>query len=111
ENGSVILNETAEVLVEIVQGSTKVADLVGEISEASNEQAQGIAQINIGLDQIERVTQQNTSHAEETASVIEELAGQATQLARLVAQFKLDSREGKASGETNPVKSGYRLLE
>lgn len=44
------------------------ADLVGEIAGASQEQSQG-------LDQIDSVTQQNAANAEETAAAAEELSG------------------------------------
>ncbi len=49
ENGAQIADRTAEALGEIVGGITKVSDLVAEIAAASNEQAQGIAQVNQGL--------------------------------------------------------------
>jgi len=88
-NGTEIANQTAAALLEIVEGVTKAADLVGEIAAASNEQAQGIAQVGQGLSQIDKVTQQNTATAEETASAAEELASQASVLQEQVAQFKL----------------------
>ena len=72
-------------------GIVKVTDLVGEIAAASNEQAQGVSQINQGLGQIDQVTQQNTANAEETASAAEELAGQASQMQEMIQRFKLSS--------------------
>ena len=89
ENGNQIVQKTANALSEIMDGSTKVTDLVAEIAAASNEQAQGITQVNKGLSQVEQVTQQNTANAEQTASAAEELSGQAAQLRQLVYQFKL----------------------
>ncbi|MBU2550611.1 MAG: HAMP domain-containing protein [Proteobacteria bacterium] len=90
ESGMEIVNRTASALGEIVDGATKVADLVGEIAAASNEQAEGISQINQGLSQVDQVTQQNTASAEETASASEELSGQALQLRELVSRFTLN---------------------
>lgn len=84
-----IASRTAESLGEIVTNSVKVADLVGEIAAASNEQAQGVAQINQGLTQINQVTQQNTANAEETAAAAEELSTQSVELQRLMSRFKL----------------------
>ena len=89
EKGVEIVNLTAVSLEEIVETVTKAADLIGEIAAASNEQAQGISQINVGLGQIEQVTQQNTSSAEETASAAEELSAQAQNLRQLLTMFKL----------------------
>jgi methyl-accepting chemotaxis protein len=89
ENGVGIAQRTAEALSEIVDGITKTTDLVGEIAAASNEQSQGIGQINQGLSQIESVTQQNTANAEESAAASEELASQAQHLRQLLGQFQL----------------------
>jgi methyl-accepting chemotaxis protein len=87
--GTEIAQATEKALEEIVSSSVKVADLVGEIAAASNEQAQGIAQIGQGLEQIDKVTQQNTASAEETAAAAEELSSQARELSGLLVKFKL----------------------
>ncbi len=87
--GTEIAKMTEAALQEIVSSSVKVADLVAEIAAASNEQAQGIAQIGQGLEQIDKVTQQNTANAEETAAAAEELSGQARELNSLLANFNL----------------------
>ncbi|MDD3800654.1 MAG: methyl-accepting chemotaxis protein, partial [Desulfuromonas thiophila] len=84
-----IAESTAEALTGIVQGITKVSDLVGEIAAASDEQTQGISQISIGLSQIDEVTQQNTANAVECAATAEQLAAQAQQLQEMLARFTL----------------------
>ncbi|MDR3234652.1 MAG: methyl-accepting chemotaxis protein [Planctomycetaceae bacterium] len=95
--GAEIATETAEMLNGIVEQSQKVAVLVGEIAKASSEQAQGITQVSQGLHQIDSVTQQNTAAAEETASVSNEMSGQASQLQKLVGQFRLRKKGGESS--------------
>lgn len=95
--GTEIANATAEALKEIVAGITKVTDLVGEIAAASNEQAQGVSQVNEGLAQIDKVTQQNTATAEETASAAEELSSQSAQLRRLLDRFRLKGHPSSGS--------------
>ncbi len=87
--GSEIARKTAESLESIVSGVGKVTDLVAEIAAASNEQAQGIAQVNQGLTQLDQVTQQNTSSAEESAAASEELSSQSSQLKQLLGKFVL----------------------
>jgi methyl-accepting chemotaxis protein len=94
EEGVAISQKTESALAEIVDSARKTADLVGEIAAASSEQAQGIAQINLGLDQIDKVTQQNTASAEETASAAEELSGQASELKNMMKWFKTGAAEG-----------------
>ena len=93
-NGSEIADRTSEALKEIVTNVTKVTDLVGEIAAASNEQAEGISQINNGLGQIDQVTQQNTASAEESAAASEELSSQAAQLQEMLRRFKLAANTG-----------------
>ncbi len=101
EDGSGIANKTAEALQEIVGSVAKVTDLVGEIAAASNEQAQGVTQITQGLGQIDQVTQQNTSHAEESASAAEELSSQATMLQQLISTFTIsDDKVSKSQHQT-----------
>ena len=89
EVGAKIAEETSNALEEIVAGSTKVTDLIGEIAAASKEQAQGIGQINTGLSQVDQVTQQVTANAEESASASEELSSQSLQLKQMLTKFRL----------------------
>ena len=51
-DGTRIANQTATSLKEIVADVTQAADLVAEIASASNDQATGIAQINLGINQV-----------------------------------------------------------
>ncbi len=101
EKGTQIAGQTAAALAEIVSGVGQVTDLVAEIAAASNEQAQGIAQVNQGLSQIDQVTQQNTANAEEGAAAAEELSGQSEQLRQMIGQFRI---KGGATQYSQPAK-------
>lgn len=92
QQGSELAGKTANALDEIRNIAGKSADLVNEIAVSSNEQAEGISQINEGLSQIDKVTQTNTSSAEESSSAAEELSSQANDLKRLIAKFKLNDK-------------------
>ena len=80
---------TADALGQIVNDVSQTAQLIGGIAESSNQQAQGISQVNRGLIQIDQVTQQNTANAEESAAAAEELSAQADELRTMLGQFKL----------------------
>ena len=97
DTGGQIAERTAAALQEIVTGITKVSDLVGEIAAASTEQAEGISQVNIGLGQIDQVTQQNTASAEQSAAAAQELSGQAEDLRRMLSRFRLRQTGGGLS--------------
>lgn len=89
-NGAKIANNTQESLGSVAVDVVKVADILSKISIASNEQSEGINQISIGLQQIDQVTQNNTSNAEETSSAASSMSAQAEHLNKLMAQFKLE---------------------
>ena len=89
ENGTEIADRTATALEEIVGGIGKTTDLVAEIAAASQDQADGIRQVNDGIGQIDQVTQRNTAGAEESAAAAEELSSQSTYLRQLIGQFRL----------------------
>ncbi|MFZ5950871.1 MAG: methyl-accepting chemotaxis protein [Candidatus Rifleibacteriota bacterium] len=104
-SGTEIAVATEKALHAIVESSVKVADLVSEIAAASNEQARGVHEISIALEQIERVTQTNTANAEETASGAEELSSQARELNFLMSRFKLNSEFTGTQKKKMPVNS------
>ena len=70
----------ADALKVIVEEVETAADLVKDIVVASNEQASGIAQINLGIGQVSQIVQNNSVTAEESAAASEELSGQAEML-------------------------------
>ncbi|MDM8549201.1 methyl-accepting chemotaxis protein [Desulfobacterales bacterium HSG2] len=92
-----IAERAGEMLAKIVPDIRKTADLVQEISAASNEQNNGAEQINRAIQQLDQVIQQNVSASEEMASTSEELAAQAEQLRDVVAFFKLEDRKQESA--------------
>lgn len=77
QNGAKIADELAKAFERILESNNKVGELVAEIAAASKEQAQGIDQVNIAINQLDKVTQTNASNAEESASAAEEMSSQA----------------------------------
>jgi methyl-accepting chemotaxis protein len=67
---------------------------VAEIAAASNEQAQGIGQINTAVTELDKLTQQNAANAEESASAAEEMSSQSEEMRSMVAGFKLSASGG-----------------
>ncbi len=86
-NGVAISVDVAKMLEEITAATTKVNALVGEIAAASNQQAQGITQVNTAVTQMDKVTQSNAADAEESASAAEELSSQAVELQSVVNEL------------------------
>jgi methyl-accepting chemotaxis protein len=86
-NGVQICGEVKKALDEIVGSIGKTTDLVGEIAAASQEQAQGVDQINAAVSQMDKVTQQNATSAEESASASQELSSQAELMSKIVNEL------------------------
>ena len=88
---SVKIAERAGTLIEnIVPNIQKTADLVQEISAASDEQASGANQVKTAVTQLDAVSQQNASGSEELAATAEELSAQAEKLQEIIGFFKLE---------------------
>jgi methyl-accepting chemotaxis protein len=86
-DGSGLTQLTQEAFRKNVEISTKVGELVGEIAAASQEQAQGIEQINRAVSEMDRVIQQNASSSEESAAASEEMSAQAEQVKQSVGDL------------------------
>lgn len=84
---TVLIKTTSDAFNEVAGSVSKVGELVSEIAVASNEQAQGIEQINIAVTDVDKVTQQNASAAEESASASEELSAQAEEMKVFVGRL------------------------
>lgn len=102
DGGVKIATEVSKSFESITTSVKKVNDLIAEIAAASNEQAQGIDQVNTAVAQMDKVTQQNAANSEESASAAEELSSQAEELAGMVAQFAL-SNVSKTTRSAAPV--------
>ncbi len=89
KRGSLIASETADSLQKIYNSVSKTSVLVDEIANASSEQATGAELINQGVVEIDGVTQQNNSTAQESAASAIQLEQQADQLKVMLSKFKL----------------------
>jgi len=89
KGGSDLVERTNKAFSKVAKNSSKVGELIAEISAASNEQAQGIEQTNTAVAEMDKVTQQNAANAEESASASEELNAQAEQMMGIVEDLSV----------------------
>jgi methyl-accepting chemotaxis protein len=75
--GVEISAKVADVLREIAGKTRQVNELAAQVATASRDQIQGILQINQAVGQVDRVTQSNAAHSEESSSWAAELTAQA----------------------------------
>ena len=93
---------------EIVPSIAKTADLVQEISAASDEQSSGIGEINGAMTQLDSVTQNNAALSEELASTAEEMNSQAMSLEDMMTFFKIDDNQQRRVNKKPATKSQKR---
>ena len=91
EKGKEIADTTAMSLVEVVNYTKDVVDLVDNITKSLEGQAISIEQVNGGIDQIADVVQSNSAISEESAAASEELSAQAENLENMINKLKLKS--------------------
>ncbi len=101
KQGTTVTLDAAQSLQSIVDNISKVAELISGINTASNEQSQGIEQINTAVSQMDKVTQQNSAGAEESASAAEQMNAQMVSLKEMCEQFKV-------SNDDQPRSAGAR---
>jgi methyl-accepting chemotaxis protein-2 (aspartate sensor receptor) len=87
--GSKQVEDAGNTMNEIVNSVKRVTDIMAEIAAASQEQEQGIGQINQAITQMDQVTQQNAALVEEAAAAAQSLQEQAGQLSQMVSVFRL----------------------
>ena len=85
------MHDAGTTMAEVVESVRRVTDIMGEITAASQEQTDGIEQINQAVMQMDQVTQQNAALVEEAAAAAESLQDQANNLSQVVSVFKLDA--------------------
>ena len=91
--------KVAKSLEEIVGKARQVDEMAGEVAAASQEQSQGIAQVNTAVTQMDKVTQSNAANAEESAAAAEELTAQAEALKDAVSDLlRLVDGQGRQAG-------------
>ena len=93
----------------------EISAVVAAISAGAREQSSALSQVNTAVNQMDQATQQNAAMAEESTAAAHSLAGQAQELSRLVAAFRVDCREAAtgpirtpASRKTVPTASSTR---
>ena len=85
--GAEISAKVAKSLEEIVGKARQVDEMAGEVAAASQEQSQGISQVNTAVTEMDKVTQSNAASAEESASAAEEMTAQAEALKEAVTEL------------------------
>ena len=113
DGGSASVNEAGASMGNIVASVQQVNDIIARISVASNEQADGIAEVNHAVAQMDDMTQQNAALVEEAAAAAASLHEQTINLAQAVSIFKMegagqdDDADAPPAGEDAGADAGF----
>jgi len=92
EVGARLVDDAGKTMAELVSAVQRVKDIMGEITTATAEQSDGIAQVNIAIAQLDQVTQQNAALVEQSTAAAESLREQAVALNSAVGTFQVARR-------------------
>jgi methyl-accepting chemotaxis protein len=103
QDGSTLVDESGRHLNDIVAAAKKVANIIGEISFASQQQASGLDQVNRAIMHMDEVTQQNAEMAQQTSSVAGSMTSQAKALTDLISLFRIQDADKVHARPVAPV--------
>lgn len=88
-HGALIADDIKERFSGITKSTGRIAEMVGEISTATNEQAMGIDQVNNSIAQIDKITQENSGNAEQSARASRDLIANSQRTMEAVEKLNL----------------------
>lgn len=100
--GAGLVADAGSTMKEIVAAVRQVHEIIGQITVAADEQAQGIEQINAAVGQLDSMTQQNAAMVEQSATAAQSMMEHAMQLARQVGAFRLEVAEDEEGSALAP---------
>lgn len=89
QHGVSLVGETGDALTRIADQVQGINGLIQHISMSSQEQASGLREINIAVNQMDQMTQQNAAMVEETSAASMILNDEARTLSEMVTHFKI----------------------
>jgi len=112
ERGSHLVEQAGQTMAEVVTSVKRVTEVVAEISNASQEQSNGIVQVNLAITHMDEATQQNSALVEEAAAAANAMMEQAAALAGIVSTFKLSvGAVALAAGDGRRIQPALARLE
>ena len=91
--GGKLVDQAGKTMDEIVMSVTQVADIMREITAASDEQSADIEEVNRAIAHMDEMTQQNAALVEQAAAAAQSLQDQAAALGRAVSVFKMEGSQ------------------
>ncbi len=104
-NSVKVAERAGSLIDEILPNIQKTADLVQEITAASNEQSSGVNQISGAVEQLDKAAQHSASSSEELAATSEEMSAQIAELVSSIGFFQLGDDNQQSRKSSKPSQS------
>jgi methyl-accepting chemotaxis protein len=108
-SGVSLADETGASLSAIFETIAQAANQVNEIAENTTEQANGISEVNVTLESLDRDSQQSAAMLEQTAASGQMLREEAASLAQAISGFRLAEDVGAIQLQEPPTGDNYRV--
>ncbi|BBU58687.1 hypothetical protein KU6B_49520 [Mameliella alba] len=109
EDGEKLVQETSETLTHIVQSVTEVSEMISGIASSARDQASGVQEINVGVGELDKVTQQNAAMVSQTNAASQQLRVEATRLSDVLARFSVRDLPVAANTWEEPADEPYTV--
>jgi methyl-accepting chemotaxis protein len=106
ETGVGLVGQTGQSLERIIDRVAQIDGLVTGMAAGAQEQARGIAEVNLAINQMDQLTQQNAAMVEESTAASHALSHEADRLDESVKRFNVGAAATPAAGRrpTAPTK-------
>lgn len=91
QHGTALVGNAGEALQDIITQVNAIADMTGQIASSAAEQATGLSEINIGVTQLDQVTQKNAAMVHESLTRGQGLEAESARLGQLIGRFRVTS--------------------
>lgn len=106
--GVELVRATGEALERIAEQVSRINEVMQEIAASAQEQATGLHQINLAVNQMDQVTQQNAAMVEESTAAARSLADETDDLTRLIGRFQVGHEVHAATSHISPPHASAR---
>jgi methyl-accepting chemotaxis protein len=89
KGGTQVVEDAGHAMNEVVTNARQINSFLGEISVAARDQAAGVKQAGLAIQELDRATQQNAALVEQTTAAAGTLRQQADALQEEIANFKV----------------------
>jgi methyl-accepting chemotaxis protein len=109
DGGARLVDQAGHTMEEIVVSVRRVTDIIGEIASASQEQLDGIEQINTAISEMDETTQRNAALVEQASAAAAAMREQALALSGAVGVFTLADGAGDTAAAAGHAATVSRM--